>query len=254
MHRLNKLKRRAHGSGKHKTIASPRYCYICLEPCVPGTDRLVTREDALTILSRSTADGIRVDPGEPYTTIVRGTHYARPTAFDCPSCDACLCCLCTYPFLMNGIRYLQCHPLVCACGKVSLITKKTVLFLSSQEEQQLLSRCDEWNCSDPLYCPDPACSAYVPTLTYLLPGSSKDDEGDEDGTDNKVDNDKEVNKEMRIKPRVACLQCRKPICTQCKGFANDLAHSDPNEPCTRPNIHNTPELLQVISKSAFKRW
>ncbi|CAK7208673.1 hypothetical protein SBRCBS47491_000171 [Sporothrix bragantina] len=221
---------------RQSTRDMPRCCYVCLEPCVPGTDSLVSREDAHAIICRFTVNGVRVSPGEPCTSIVRGTHYARPSAFDCHECDACVCYLCLYRHLLDGIKHVGNHAIKCACGKVPLINEKTLLLLTPEQERQLYLRCDEWRCPDPLYCPIPTCSAYIPMLQCLMPGASGDEKGERRG------------------PRVNCVQCRTPICTQCKGIANDLAHSNPDEQCMRPNVHGTQELKMLMWKSGFKQW
>ncbi|CAK7225057.1 hypothetical protein SEUCBS140593_005774 [Sporothrix eucalyptigena] len=212
-------------------------CYVCCEPCVSSIDGIVTREDAHAIICRFTVNGVRVPPGSPYTSVVRGTHYARPSAFECPECSSYVCCLCMYRCLLGGIKHVGNHAISCTCGKVPLINKQTVLFLTPEQfqEHQLYLRCDEWCCPDPLYCPIPTCSAYIPTLDCLRPGA--------------YDNDASV----RQGPQVNCVQCQMPICTQCKGRADDLAHSQPEIPCKRPNVHGTEELEQLMRKSGFRQ-
>lgn len=216
-------------------------CFVCCEPCVAGSTAGVrTREGAQAIVCRLTINGVRVPSGAPYTSVVRGTHYARPSAFDCHACGASVCCLCMCRRLLAGIQYVARHPLTCACGEVSLINERTVLFLTLEQEHLLYLRCDEWYCPDPLYCPVPTCSAYIPTLPCLM----------------QFGKNKRANAAtpVLLGPRVSCVRCDIPICTQCKGLADDEAHSDETVPCTRPNVHRNKEIEQVLWEKGYRKW
>lgn len=201
------------------------------------------------MVCRLTVNGVRVGPGEPFTSVVRGTHYARLSAFDCnsSSCNASICCLCLCRRLREGIQYVAQHPLTCTCGEVSLINETTVLFLTPEQEHQLYLRCDEWYCSDPLYCPVPTCSAYIPMLPCLLQfGRSKR---------------ASASSSEELPSRISCVKCDVPICTQCKGRADDEAHRGDNifdngrpVQCTRPNIHHDKEVERLIQEKAYRKW
>lgn len=54
--------------------------------------------------------------------------------------------------------------------------------------------------------------------------------------------------------RAECVRCQIPICTQCKGRADDLAHSEPDVPCTRPDVHSTAELQLLMRQAGYKQW
>lgn len=119
----------SHGTVQDRTPC----CYICRKPCVSRAGTIQTREAAHALLCRFTVNGVRVPDGEPYTSVVRGTHYARPTGFDCPLCGASVCCLCLYQCLLEGIKYVANHAITCACKSVSLINEQTVCFLTEEQ-------------------------------------------------------------------------------------------------------------------------
>ncbi|KAL1909269.1 hypothetical protein Sste5344_004895 [Sporothrix stenoceras] len=196
---------------------SSNRCFVCFEPCVTGSAAFLrTRQDAWAMVCRLTVNGVRVGPGEPFTSVVRGTHYARPSAFDCSSCSASVCVLCLCRRLRAGIQYVAQHPLTCACGEVSLVNETTVLFLTPEQEHSLYLRCDEWYCSDPLYCPVPTCSAYIPMLPCLLHfGRSKRASNSSSGE----------------------LPTRngKPV------------------PCMRPNIHHNKDIERFIQEKGYRK-
>ncbi|ERT01654.1 uncharacterized protein SPSK_07825 [Sporothrix schenckii 1099-18] len=255
----------------------PSTCFVCLEPCVAGSAAsLRTRQDVQALVCRLTVNGVRVPHGAPFTSVVRGDYYARPSAFDCHACGASVCCLCLCRCLRAGIQYVARHPLTCACGDVPLINASTVLFLSAEQTHQLYLRCDEWFCADPLYCPEPTCSAYLPMLPCLHGGREHDkgDKGDRK-THGKAEGHGRQTARTGRTDRTRCVRCDVPVCTQCKGRADDAAHraddrvgagneneigienvnmGGPPVPCTRPNVHWDKEVERVIQEKGYRKW
>jgi hypothetical protein len=232
-------------------------CFVCCEPCVAGsTAHIRSRQDAEAIVCRLTVNGVRVALGQPFTSVVRGNHYARHSAFDCHACGASVCCLCMCRRLLAGNQYVARHPLTCACGEVTLVNETTVLFLTPEQEHSLYIRCDEWCCPDPLYCPVPKCSAYIPMLPCLLAfGKSKRASA---STGSSIGSSTTP---RLLAPRVSCVRCDMPICTQCKGRADDEAHcadkgkdGDERKPCTRPNVHRDKDVERVIQETGYRKW
>ncbi|KIH93126.1 hypothetical protein SPBR_03083 [Sporothrix brasiliensis 5110] len=244
----------------------PSTCFVCLEPCVAGSAAsLRTRQDVQALVCRLTVNGVRVPHGAPFTSVVRGDYYARPSAFDCHACGASVCCLCLCRCLRAGIQYVARHPLTCACGDVPLINASTVLFLSAEQTHQLYLRCDEWFCADPLYCPEPTCSAYLPMLPCLH-GGREHDKGDAGDKGDRKTHGKAggQGRQTARTDRTRCVRAKdaptmqptEPMTARAPATKTKRKRNTggPPVPCTRPNVHWDKGVERVIQEKGYRKW
>lgn len=110
-------------------------------------------------------------------------------------------------------------------------------FLSKAEAMEYREKYEEWSTPDPIYCPIPTCSAFVPNR--LIPPAPVTKKAGKQRADSVI--------EVLKPPTVACPKCSADICLKC----HQLSH--PGAPCIEMPFGIDEKTATILKRWGYKR-
>lgn len=103
----------------------------------------------------------------------------------------------------------------------------------------------EKNTQNPLFCPVPTCSVFIPPRLFRQPKETTtvSDEGELAGPNNPEDSTVIATPTTKI--NVTCPKCQALICTSCRALTHD------EDECPQEEID--PALMKLLEKAKIKR-
>lgn len=159
------------------------------------------------------------------------TH-VREAIKPCRSCTSAYCIPCVKNMFLAACKDSSRMPPRC-CIQIHLHHIKA--HLTTEELAEYRSKYEEWNTTEPFYCPNPSCSTFIPGR--LLPQRAK------------AEGRRKVDSGVGIftPPEFECPQCEASICIDCR----QLSH--PNSLCTKLDFGVDPATAELLKAWGYKR-
>ena len=159
-------------------------------------------------------------------------RHVREAIKPCRSCFSTYCIPCVKNMFLAACKDSTRMPPRC-CTQFHLHHIKA--HLTAEEIAEYRSKYEEWNTTEPFYCPTPSCSTFIPDR--ILPQRAK------------AEGKRKVDSGVGIftPPEFECPQCEASICIDCR----QLAH--PNGLCTKLDFGVDPATAALLKAWGYKR-
>jgi hypothetical protein len=149
----------------------------------------------------------------------------------CKPCGSTYCAPCLKDMFVAASKDISRMPPRC-CIQIPLY--HAVPYLTKAEAAEFKSKYEEWSTPNPLYCPVPTCSTFIPNR--LLPQAAKSSKQRIDSVIG-----------TPTSPEIPCPKCSTDICTKCR----QLAH--PNQMCENLAFGVDEETAKLLKSWGYKR-